>query len=49
MLCGSANTVAYLLSAFILKWELADVKLSDCVKVLTYADSNMQVWQPETN
>ncbi|KZV59275.1 hypothetical protein PENSPDRAFT_672463 [Peniophora sp. CONT] len=47
ILRGSADTVTYLLSAFTLKWELAEVKLSDCVKILTYADGD-QAWQPGT-
>ncbi|KZV59499.1 hypothetical protein PENSPDRAFT_672309 [Peniophora sp. CONT] len=45
---GSANTAYYLLDRCVRSWNEAEVKLSDRVKILTYADDEMQVWQPAT-
>ncbi|KZV60635.1 hypothetical protein PENSPDRAFT_694106 [Peniophora sp. CONT] len=46
VLRGARSTVVYFMSAYAATWEAADIKLSQPVKILAYADEEMQVWQP---
>lgn len=48
VLIGTPRTIVYELGAFARTWEAAEIKSSDRVKVLTFADEDMCAWQAST-